>query len=246
MRRKQFLRLMGASFGGVALAPVLTGCGGGDEAVADAVVPTPKGTTPAMTAPSVLPADPAVEEGVADGDETADLSGEEIAGLLFMREEEKLAHDVYVALYASSGAQVFNNIVPSEAEHTEAVRQLILAHGLADPAATTPAGVFVNTELQKLFDDLVAMGQPSLIDALKVGCLIEEKDIWDIEEKKRQVLAEPDIVNVYNNLLCGSRNHLRAFNRALASAGGTYDQPQYLSLDQWASIAGSPQERCGR
>jgi hypothetical protein len=210
----------------VALAPVLTACGGGDE-LAD-------GTSAA------------VREGASSlPSPTEDLSAEEIAGLLFMREEEKLAHDVYVALYARWGELVFNNIVPSEAQHTEAVRQLIVSHGLPDPAATTPPGVFVNTDLQQLYDALVAQGQPSLIDALKVGCLIEEKDIVDIEEKKLQVLDEPDIVRVYDNLLCGSRNHLRAFNQALVAAGGVYDQPQFLSLAEWTAIAASAQERCG-
>jgi len=238
MRRKEFLRLAGITLGGVALAPVLTACGGGDEAVADAVLPMSEGATEIA---AVTTTEPVVKEAA----ETADFSAEEIAGLLFMREEEKLAHDVYMALYASSGAQVFNNIVPSEAQHTEAIRQLILAHGLVDPAATTPVGKFVNADLQKLYDDLVAMGQPHLIDALKVGCLIEEKDIWDIEEKKKRVFDETDIVNVYEGLLCGSRNHLRAFNSALVAAGGVYDKPVYLTLAEWTAIADSGKERCG-
>ena len=226
MQRKQFLRLAGLALGGVALAPVLTACGGGGELATDASTP--------------------VREGAASQSVTTDdLSADEIAGLLFMREEEKLAHDVYVALFARWGALVFNNIVPSDAQHTEAVRQLILSHGLPDPAATTLPGVFVNSDLQQLYDALVALGQPSLIDALKVGCLIEEKDIIDIEEKKQQVLDEPDIVRVYDNLLCGSRNHLRAFNQALVAAGGAYDQPQFLTLAEWTAIADTAQERCG-
>jgi hypothetical protein len=174
------------------------------------------------------------------------LSPEEIEGLFYMREEEKLAHDVYAALYAQWGASVFGNIIPSEAQHTEAIRQRILAHGLTDPAASTGDGVFVNAELQQLYNDLASMGRPSLDAALKVGCLIEEKDIWDIEQKKLQVQDEADLITVYDNLLCGSRNHLRAFNRALVAAGGAYDQPQYLSLAQWNAIAGSAQERCGQ
>lgn len=174
------------------------------------------------------------------------LSPEEIEGLFYMREEEKLAHDVYAALYAQWGASVFGNIIPSEAQHTEAIRQRILAHGLTDPAASTGEGVFVNAELQQLYNDLVSMGRPSLVAALKVGCLIEEKDIWDIEQKKLQVQDEADLITVYDNLLCGSRNHLRAFNRALVAAGGAYDQPQYLGLAQWNAIAGSAQERCGQ
>ncbi len=223
MQRKQFLRLMAASLGGAAMAPLLTACGGGDEALIDTSTSSPTASASAT------------EE---------DLSAEEIAGLLFMREEEKLAHDVYVALFNVWGAQVFANIAESETEHTEAIRQLILSHGLPDPAATTAPGVFVNTELQALYDQLVAMGQPSLIEALKVGCLIEEKDIQDINDKKTLVIDEPDIVQVYDHLLCGSRNHLRAFNDNLLQQGVTY-VPQVITQAEWDAIASAAQETCG-
>lgn len=227
MQRKQFLRLMAATLGGVAVAPLLTACSGGDDTLTDAS----------------LSSDAATATGVGSVTEE-DLSAEEVAGLLFMREEEKLAHDVYVALFNVWGAQVFANIAESETEHTEAIRQLILSHGLPDPAATTAPGVFVNTELQALYDQLVAMGQPSLIEALKVGCLIEEKDIQDINDKKKLVIDEPDIVQVYDHLLCGSRNHLRAFNDNLLQQGVTY-VPQVITQAEWDAIAYSAQESCG-
>lgn len=217
MQRKQFLRYLAASLGASAMAPLLTACGGGDED---------------------LPPIP------GDTDTVEDLSPEEIAGLLYMREEEKLAHDVYVALFNIWGTQVFANIAESETEHTEAIRQLILSHGLPDPAATTAPGVFVNPDLQALYDQLVAMGQVSQNDALAVGCLIEETDIRDINDKKAQVEDEPDIVLVYDNLLCGSRNHLRAFNSTLLQQGVTY-VPQVLTQTEWDAIALSPHESCG-
>jgi hypothetical protein len=218
MQRKLFLKYMGVALGGAALAA----CGGGGDEVLDATANADSQSAQAAQ----------------------DLSPEEIAGLLFMREEEKLAYDVYVALFERWGANVFSQISLSEHEHTEAVRQLILAHGLEDPAATTPPGVFQNADLQALYNQLVAMGQPSLIDALKVGCLIEEKDIQDINDKKEAVIDEPDIVQVYDNLLCGSRNHLRAFNSNLTAQGGTY-VPQVISQAEWDAIANSPNETCG-
>lgn len=218
MQRKQFLKYLGAALGAAAVPPLLTACGGGDSAD-----PLPD----SESAPVLLPA----------------LSAEEIAGLYYMREEEKLAHDVYLALYTQWNAQVFNNIAQSEAQHTEAVRRLILAHGLEDPAATTAPGVFVNADLQALYNQLVAMGQPSLVDALKVGCLVEETDIRDIEVRKDQVIGEPDIVQVYGNLLCGSRNHLRAFNSQLVKQEAVY-VPTVLTQDEWDAIALSPNESC--
>lgn len=222
MQRKQFLKYLGAALGAAAVPPVLTACGGGDTAVS---VPEP--LPGSESAPVLLPA----------------LSAEEIAGLYYMREEEKLAHDVYLALFDRWDAQVFDNIAQSETQHTEAVRSLILAHGLEDPAATTAPGVFVNADLQALYNQLVDMGQRSLVDALKVGCLVEETDIRDIEERKAQVIDESDIVQVYDNLLCGSRNHLRAFNSQLVKQEGVYE-PTVLTQAEWDAIALSPNESC--
>lgn len=229
MQRKQFLRLLAASLGGAAVAPLLTACGGGGEELSAAGSET-------------LTSSSAGTGGNAGTDE--DLSPDEIAGLLYMREEEKLAHDVYVALFNAWGAQVFANIAESETEHTEAVRQLILSHGLPDPAATTAPGVFVNPDLQALYDKLVASGQASLNGALAVGCLIEEKDIRDIGDRIALVIDEPDIVQVYEHLLCGSRNHLRAFNSKLLQQGITY-VPEVLSQAEWDAIAYAAEETCG-
>jgi hypothetical protein len=222
MQRKLFLKYMGSALGGAALVA----CGGGGDELLDTKASADSGATLA----TALTAE--------------DLSVEEIAGLLFMREEEKLAHDVYVALFDRWGAAVFSQIALSEAQHTEAMRMLVLAHGLEDPAADKPAGVFENTELQALYDQLMARGQISLIEALKVGCLIEEKDIQDITDKMAEVQDEPDLVQAYENLLCGSRNHLRAFNQRLEDQGGLY-VPEVITQTEWDAIADSPSETCG-
>jgi hypothetical protein len=227
MRRKQFLRLGAMALGAAAMSPLITACGGGGADSQTEATPFPAGTTLASL-PSVA----------------STLSPEEIAGLKFMREEEKLAHDVYIALFNIWGANVFNQIAQSESQHTEVIRLQLVAYGLEDPAVTKPAGVFENTDLQTLYNTLMTMGQPSLIDALKVGALIEEKDIHDIHDKKALVMDEPSIVQVYDNLLCGSRNHLRAFNGQLLSHGITY-VPQVITQAEWDAIANAPSEACG-
>ena len=149
MERKQFLRYMGAALGWVAIAPLLTACGGDDDSTT-----TPDTTVPPATPDTTLP--PAAST----------LSAEEIAGLKFMREEEKLAHDVYVALYGLWGDNIFNQISFSETTHTEAVLALLVKYGIPDPAAGNPAGVFTDPALQALYDTLMAMGAKTQVDAL--------------------------------------------------------------------------------
>ena len=171
-----------------------------------------------------------------------ELNEQEIDGLMYMREEEKLAHDVYTVLYAQWSQRVFDNISNSEQTHTEAVLALIDRYELSDPAAGNEIGVFSDATLQGLNDTLVASGASSLVDALMVGAAIEEIDMIDINRYIDQVEDNDDIVLVYENLLKGSRNHLRAFVSNLEKQGVTY-VPQYMDADDYQQIIDSPMER---
>jgi hypothetical protein len=75
------------------------------------------------------------------------LDYEEEQSLLFMREEEKLARDVYLAFYEEWGKPVFSNIAESEQTHTDAVAEKIEKYGLPDPVVDDTAGLFVNSFL---------------------------------------------------------------------------------------------------
>jgi hypothetical protein len=165
-------------------------------------------------------------------------------GLIFMREEEKLAHDVYTQLSALWAQDVFVNIASSELTHTQAVLALLERYGIPDPVGTNPVGVFVDPTLQGLHDVLVARGTASLIDALYVGAEIEEIDLVDIASRLNEVAGNDDIVLVYENLMKGSRNHLRAFVRVLESQFVTYE-PQHLTLEEYDAVISSPTETGG-
>lgn len=158
----------------------------------------------------------------------------DIDALVFMREEEKLAHDVYQLMYALWGKPVFQNISYSEQTHTEAVLALMESYGIPDPASSQP-GVFTNPDLQALYDQLTAQGSQSLTDALLVGAAIEEIDILDLQSRLDQT-ANPDIQQVFTSLLLGSGNHLRAFSSMLGVETGVPYQPQYLSPAAYQAI----------
>jgi len=170
-----------------------------------------------------------------------DLSEEEAAALLFMREEEKLAHDVYLTLYEEWGLPIFQNISQSEQAHMEAIKTLLDRYGLQDPASN-PLGVFTNPDLQRLYDELAARGGQSLADALKVGAAIEEIDILDLQERLAQS-DKADIQQVFNNLLKGSQNHLRSFVSTLSTQSGETYQPQYLEAQAYQDILGAQSGR---
>ncbi len=148
----------------------------------------------------------------------ASLTPDEEAALTFQREEEKLAHDVYLTMYEKWGTSIFSNILASEQRHMDTMLKMLNKYGMQDPAAGKGIGEFSNLEIKNLFDELIAQGNVSLVHALQVGVAIEEIDIYDIQQalagtKKR------DLISAYTNLLDGSYNHLQAFKETLAIQG---------------------------
>lgn len=168
-----------------------------------------------------------------------DLVSDEQTGILQMREEEKMAHDIYITFSGLFNESIFGNIAASETNHYEAVGNLIKAYQLTDPSTGTE-GTFTNPEISELYASLIATGSGTLLDALKTGALIEETDIIDLE-KLVAATENPLILQVYNNLLSGSRNHLRSFVATLTIYGETY-VPQLMDQEAFDTIINAPME----
>lgn len=151
-----------------------------------------------------------------------ELSKEERDGLIFLREEEKLARDVYNYLHGLYNLNVFANIPKSEQQHMDAIKFLLDRYEIKDPAEGMADGVFTNMELQQLYNNLILKGKESGIEALKVGALIEEVDIRDLMNELEESVDNKDIKLVYDNLIKGSKNHLKAFTGVLKTYGINY------------------------
>lgn len=164
------------------------------------------------------------------------LDSAEATHLIFMREEEKLARDVYMtlsSLYPDS--RVFVNIGEgSEQTHTDMIRDQLEAYGIDDPNPETnnlptSIGVYTGNEYGTYFTEkfvyLTELGSRSELDALYVGAFIEELDMHDIvecpdyieetdngvEDCGMNYTDEAPLINAYSSLVDGSKNHLRAF-----------------------------------
>jgi len=185
-----------------------------------------------------------VQEGVTgkkgQSGTSAILTEDEEEALLFMREEEKLARDVYLYLFDVWGQWIFENIAASEQQHMDAVKTLLDRYGIVDPVGDNGEGVLVDPELQALYNSLIETGKSSELDALLVGAAIEDMDIHDII----QILAitkKPDLISVYENLMKGSRNHLRSFCGLLETMEVAYEA-QSLSQEEVDDILALPKE----
>jgi len=140
--------------------------------------------------------------------------------ILYMREEEKLARDVYLTLYELWGAEIFANISESEQQHMDALKSLITRYGLVDPVVEDTLGIYTNPDFDfgLLYEQFVTDGSESLEAALNVGVVIEKLDIADLDQALEETSTR-SARRVFQNLLNGSYNHLDAFQRAIEADG---------------------------
>ncbi|HBE93504.1 MAG TPA: hypothetical protein DDW55_13685 [Gammaproteobacteria bacterium] len=169
------------------------------------------------------------------------LDTTEIQHLNYMREEEKLARDVYRSLYGIWGLPVFDNISESEQVHTTQVEDMLDKYRLPDPVVDDTTGVFVDQVLIDLYADLIELGSQSSLKALYVGAAIEEIDMIDLQLAIDET-DNADIQTLYEDLMSGSKNHLRAYVGQIENLGIVYEA-QYLPQDEVDSIVDSPVER---
>jgi hypothetical protein len=174
-----------------------------------------------------------------DADTSLDVT--EIQNLNYMREEEKLARDVYRTLYGIWGLPVFDNISEAEQVHTTQVEDMLDKYRLPDPVVDDTTGVFVDQKLVDLYYDLIVDGSQSSLKALYVGAAIEEIDMIDLQLAIDET-DNADILVLYENLMSGSKNHLRAYVGQIENLGIVY-KAQYLPQDEVDSIVDSPVER---
>ena len=170
---------------------------------------------------------------------TSALTDNELASLLKMKEEEKLARDVYTALNQKWNSTIFSNISAAESNHLNALVLLLTTYG-GDATIGEP-GIFANSDVQALYTKLVTDGSAALAEAYKTGALIEEMDINDLNLSLAGA-TNANVTLVFENLVKGSRNHLRAFNRQLTALGIVYT-PVYLSQGDYDLIVNSSMEK---
>lgn len=183
------------------------------------------------------------------------LDYNEMIHLFFMREEEKLARDVYTTLgtmYPDSA--IFGNIDDSEQRHMTAVKNMIEQYGYEDPNTNDNVGIFTGEEYGWYFTEnynlLVERASISELEALYVGAFIEELDMMDINQCPHVIVDtengindvsecgkiytdNSDIVKLYDSLLDGSDSHLEAYVKNIEKyiGAGNY-QAQVLSQEQ--------------
>ena len=234
------------------IAVLLSGCGSSsaaDTGIAASTVPASIVT--ASTATSTSTTGTATNStGLVAGTATLlPLTVAETDTLLFVREEEKMARDVYLTLYSKWGQRIFDNIATrSEQQHMDTMKLLVDSLGLVDPVVSDAVGDFTNPTIDGLYDQLVARGSASYAEGLATGAFIEEFDIKDLQDAIAETMdgtSQLAVIQAYTNLMCGSRNHLRSFVNLLELNGVDY-RAQLMPQAEVDLILNTPSEQCGQ
>ena len=163
------------------------------------------------------------------------LTDEQKYAIAYMWNDEKMAHDLYLALYNKFPNQnvLYNIATKAESTHELTVENLAQAYDInitnyqngygehysQNDLDKYGAGEFFIPAVQQTYDTLYNQGSKSEIDALKVGCMVEVVDVDDLNKYLDVVKDKPDIVNAFENLRSGSYNHYWAFDTALKNLG---------------------------
>ena len=139
------------------------------------------------------------------------LSSQQVADLIALVAEEKLAGDVYETLAATYGDTELANIAAAEDRHDASLRTLLARYGIADPTVGYAAGDFPTAAGRTSTTSWSPSGSTSLSAAYAVGADIERMDIDDLADAMAQSSGLTDVQRVYTNLRTGSQHHLAAF-----------------------------------
>lgn len=135
----------------------------------------------------------------------------EVANLKMMFEEERMAHDLYIALGEKWRSRKFDNISRAETRHNSLVAAQLDRLGVERPDASV-SGKYADPEIQKLYDSWLEQGMKTQADAFRVGAELERRDIADLE-KSLAATNDQEVREVYGRLLAGSKKHLAAFEK---------------------------------
>ncbi|MGB5964717.1 MAG: DUF2202 domain-containing protein [Sulfurimonadaceae bacterium] len=161
------------------------------------------------------------------------LSDDQKYALAYMWHEEKLAHDLYLALNEVNATPQLSNIATnSETTHIQLVEELVEWYDLnitnlgdytinysKDELEAMPRGVFTISAIQDLYDALYAQGSTSKQASLEVGCIVEVVDVDDLNEFIEEADDNQALIDTFTILREGSYSHYWTFDNGLKKLG---------------------------
>ena len=163
-----------------------------------------------------------------------DLNASQTESLAHMWHEEKLAYDLYMELGTLWNISPMKMIAGnSESVHMQYVEELVAWYDInvtdvpdynasysAEELDDMAPGTFALPAIQTLYNDLNASGQPSKVNALQVGCIVEVVDVDDLNNYIAQAQGNQALIDTFVILRSGSYMHYWKFHDTLFAIDG--------------------------
>lgn len=165
--------------------------------------------------------------------EKIDLNTTQKASLAYMWHEEKLAHDLYLALNEVNPSMPLAMIpVKSEIVHMQYVEELVAWYDIdvtdlpdynasysAEELDAMEPGIFAVDEIQNLYNTLYNFGEANLTSSLQVGCMVEVVDVDDLNAYIAQAGENRALIDTFEILRADSYKHYWKFDETLKANG---------------------------
>lgn len=163
------------------------------------------------------------------------ISEEESAIIISMKDKEKLTYDVYYSLNEKYSSDIFKKMIQNELQHKELSAGLALKYGInISVNSDNEVGKFSNPKDQNIYDEMMRYGGYSLLDAFRAGARMEEINISEQLDYISKSSNE-EIIKVFEIIEKGSEEQLRTFVKELQEEGITY-KPNKLSQEDYDRI----------
>lgn len=158
------------------------------------------------------------------------------AVIMYLVEQEKLAHDFYRSLDTMWVTDIFNRVANEEYEHVGKLSAVAAELMISVPNHFNeyPMGQFIDNKLRHLYAELMISANFSLEDAYRTSANLEERKMVDL----KMALKEPnfELENLtYKALLIGSEDNFKAFIRALNEMNSGYT-PILMSPSEFEAL----------
>lgn len=156
--------------------------------------------------------------------------------VLYLIEQEKLAHDLYSVLDTIWVTEIFNRLSGDERNHMEKLNAVAVDFMMVVPNHFNEylPGQYINENLRHLYHDLLLDANLSLEDAYRTCANLEERKILDLRAALKQPNFELETLT-YKALLIGAEDNFKLFLRALLEMNAGY-QPIHFSNSEFEAL----------
>lgn len=143
------------------------------------------------------------------------LTGDELEGLLYMAEKQKLQRDVYLGMYERALNPIFNELYQTDGNNFEMVSETIEFYGQKNPVLNKAVGEFKRQEIQAIYDEFKSTAFNDVIDMLDFSIKMEESTALEIRSYMTIVKGNADLSQMYTELLACSYEQIAVLDNEL-------------------------------